>query len=247
MARAILYDSTLCIGCRQCEEACSTRWKLPYNEKIAAEEVTSAHKLTAVRTHGERYSRKLCMHCQDPSCASVCPVAALQKTANGPVVYLEDRCMGCRYCMTACQFQVPSYEWNSRLPRIRKCDMCSDRTAKDSVSRCSEACPAEATITGEREQLIQIAQKRMQEQPANYHPAIYGIKEVGGTDVLVIAGVPFDQLGYSTKVPNTPLPSLTWNALQYVPDVVTIGSVLLGGVYWITHRREDVAREEGRS
>ena len=91
MAKAILYDSTLCVGCRQCEETCSTRWKLPYNDKIAAEEVTSAHKLTTIRTFGEKFSRKLCMHCIDPACASVCPVAALQKTAAGPVVYDETR------------------------------------------------------------------------------------------------------------------------------------------------------------
>ena len=102
MARAILYDSTLCVGCRECEKACSEGKKLPYNDKVAAEETVSAHKLTAVRTHGERFSRKLCMHCIDPACASVCPVAALQKTASGPVVYHEDRCMGCRYCMVAC-------------------------------------------------------------------------------------------------------------------------------------------------
>ena len=99
MAKAVLYDSTQCIGCRQCEEACSKRWKLPYNDQIAAEEKISSHKLTTIRTHGDKFSRKLCMHCVDPACASVCPVAALHKTAAGPVVYDEDRCMGCRYCM----------------------------------------------------------------------------------------------------------------------------------------------------
>lgn len=247
MSKAILYDSTLCVGCRQCEEACSTRWKLPYNEKIAAEEKISSHKLTTIRTFGEKFSRKLCMHCQDPACASVCPVAALQKTAAGPVVYDEDRCMGCRYCMVACPFQVPTYEWEARLPKVRKCDMCSDRVPGGGVTRCSEACAYGATITGNRDELISEAKKRIAEKPKDYYPKIYGVEEVGGTSVLVLSSVPFDQIGYNTKVIKSALPALTWNALQHVPDVVVMGSVLMGGIHWISHRKEEVARKEGRS
>ena len=86
-------------------------------------------------------------------------MAALQKTAAGPVVYDEDRCMGCRYCMVACPFQVPTYEWEARLPKVRKCDMCSDKIAAGGVTRCSEACPYEATITGERDELIAQARR----------------------------------------------------------------------------------------
>jgi formate dehydrogenase iron-sulfur subunit len=187
------------------------------------------------------------MNCLDPACVSVCPVGALQKTPQGPVVYDQDRCMGCRYCMVACPFQVPSYEWDARLPRVRKCDLCSDRTPQGGVTRCSEACPVEATITGDRDELIQIARKRIREKPDGYYPAIYGLKEVGGTSVLVLSAVPFDQIGYSTHLPDHNMPATTWPALSHIPEVVTIGSVLLGGVYWITHRREDVARQEGRS
>jgi len=247
MAKAVLYDSTLCVGCRQCEEACSTRWKLPYDEKIAAEEKLSSHKLTAVRTYGERFSRKLCMNCLDPACASVCPVAALRKTAAGPVIYEEDRCMGCRYCMAACPFQVPAYEWEARLPKVRKCDMCSDRVPGGGVTRCSEACAYEATITGERDDLIALARKRIQEKPAEYYPKIYGVQEVGGTSVLILSAVPFEQIGYNTKLSKTALPQYTWNALQHVPDVVVMGSVLMGGIHWISHRKEEVARKEGKS
>ena len=123
--------------------------------------------------------------------------------------------------------------------------MCSDRTAADAVTRCSEACSFEATITGERDALIQIAKKRMAEKPADYYPKIYGIEEVGGTSVLVLAAVPFEQLGYPGGMTKAALPTYTWNALQYVPDVAVIGSVLLGGIHWITHRKEEVARSEG--
>src|ERR1017187_1245733 len=136
MARAILYDSTLCIGCKACEAGCAERWGLPSNAKTAAEEIISAHKLTAVETHGERYSRRLCMHCAEPTCVSVCPVGALKKTALGPVTYDPAKCMGCRYCLMACPFQVPVYEWSSRLPRVRKCAMCYERQLAGKPTAC---------------------------------------------------------------------------------------------------------------
>lgn len=245
MAKAILYDSTLCVGCRACEDGCAKRWEIPYNDKIAQEEEISAHKLTAVVTHGERFSRRLCMHCVDPACVSVCPVAALQKTALGPVVYDEDRCMGCRYCMVACAFQVPAYEWNRRLPRVQKCDMCYQRLRSGKPTACSEACPTGATITGDRDALVAEARKRLAEKPNEYYQRIYGIDEVGGTSVLMLTGVPFEQLGMRTGLPKGPLPALTWAVQSRVPDVAIYGSVLLGGIWWITHRREEVARKEG--
>ena len=246
MSRAILYDSTLCIGCRACEGGCAERWGLPYDDKIAAEESISAHKLTAVETHGERYSRRLCMHCAEPTCASVCPVGALQKTSLGPVVYDAEKCMGCRYCMQACPFQVPTYEWNKRLPKMRKCDMCYERQNQGKQTACAEVCPTGATKNGERDQLLAEARQRIAEKPGQYYGKIYGVKEVGGTSVLFLSGVPFDQIGLRTNVPQEALPDLTWRVLSLTPDIVSTGSVLLGGVWWITNRRGEVARKEGR-
>jgi formate dehydrogenase iron-sulfur subunit len=245
MSYAILYDSTLCVGCRQCEAACAERWHLPYNETIAAQEHLSAGKLTAIETHGDRYGRRICMHCQEPTCASACPVGALHKTAAGPVVYDESRCIGCRYCMLACPFQVPSYEWNARLPRVKKCDMCVDKQSKGEPTACAKACPTSATISGDRDALIAIARKRIAEKPSEYQNKIYGLHEVGGTSVLMLSAVPFEQIGMPANLPTDPLPGLTWRALSLVPGVVSVGSVLLGGVYWITHRREAVAAAEG--
>lgn len=245
MARAILYDSTLCVGCRECESACARRWGHPYDEKVARREKLSDQKLTTIQTFGERYSRKLCMHCADPTCVSVCPVGALQKTKLGPVIYEEDRCMGCRYCMMACPFQVPTYEWSKRLPKVKKCNMCYERQLEGKPTACTEACPTGATICGDRDALMTEAKKRIAQNPA-YYPKVYGIEEVGGTSVFYLSAVPFEQIGLRTNLPNEALPGLTWRALSHVPDVVGLGSVLLGGVYWITHRREEVAAAEGR-
>jgi formate dehydrogenase iron-sulfur subunit len=248
MSKAILYDMTKCIGCRQCEAACAERWGLSYEEPFASQEKLSEHKLTAIRTYSDgHFSRKLCMHCADPTCASVCPVGAFKKTKLGPVVYDEDKCIGCRYCMLACPFEVPVYEWTHVLPRVRKCDMCHERLGKGQATACSEACPTDATITGEREELIAEARRRIAESPGDYYDHIYGIEEVGGTSVLMLSPVPFEQLGMRADLPKGPLPSLTWQALAHVPDVVTVGSVLLGGVWWITHRREEVEAAEGKN
>ncbi len=244
MAKAILYDSTLCVGCRMCEEACAKRWGLPYDDRIAKEEELSDHKLTAIQTHGEHYSRRLCMNCADPSCVSVCPVGALEKTSLGPVIYHEDKCMGCRYCMEACPFQVPAYEWAARLPRVRKCNECYERQSAGKLTACAEACPTGATICGDREELILEARRRLAEKPRDYYQRIYGVQEVGGTSVLFLSATPFEQIGLKTDLPSQALPPLTGRALSMVPDVVTAGGALLAGIWWITHRREEVAAAE---
>lgn len=246
MPRAILYDSTRCVGCKACEGACAEHWLLPYDDKVAAESHLSAHKLTTIQTFGEHYSRRLCMHCAEPTCASVCPVGALHKTTIGPVVYDSGKCIGCRYCMLACPFQVPAYEWHSRVPKVRKCDMCYERQSAGKTTACAEACPTGATICGERNDLIADARRRLAEKPGDYYPRIYGLKEAGGTSVLYLSAVPFEQIGLRTTLPQHPLPSFTWGVLSLVPDVVSVGSVLLGGVWWITNRRDEVVGKEGK-
>jgi len=246
-SKAILFDGTLCIGCRSCESACAEKWGLPYDEKIAGEERLSEHKLTTVVTRGERYSRRLCMHCVEPTCASVCPVGAFRKTDLGPVIYEEWRCMGCRYCMLACPFHVPAYEWSKTLPKVRKCDMCYERQLAGKVTACTEACPTGATTSGDRVAMLAEARKRLTEKPAQYDGRIYGVGEVGGTSVFLLSAVPLTQFGYRSDLPAEALPVLTRRALAFVPDVVGVGGVLLGGIYWITHRREAVAAAEGKN
>jgi formate dehydrogenase iron-sulfur subunit len=242
--KAILYDATLCINCKQCEVACAERNKLPYDEKIQAEQKQSAHKLTVVLESGGTFMRRLCMNCLDPSCASVCPVGAFEKTAAGPVTYDESKCMGCRYCMLACPFGVPKYEWNTVLPRVRKCDMCADRVAAGGVTACTEACPTGATKFGEREELLAEARQRIQQSPQQYVNHIYGEKEVGGTSVLLLSAVPFETFGFRTDLVHEPLPLFTYRVLSRIPDLVAVGGLLLGGIWWITNRRQEVAEAE---
>ena len=244
MAKALLYDATLCINCKQCEAACAEKNHLPYDDAIAAEDRQSAHKFTVVLAKGEKYMRRLCMNCSDPACASVCPVAALRKTPEGPVIYEASRCMGCRYCMIACPFGVPKYEWNKLAPRVQKCTMCSDRVVAGEPTACAAACPTGATKFGDHDELLNEARRRRNDNPDKYVDRIFGRFEVGGTSVLLLSSVPFEEFGYPSQITQDPLPLFTYRVLSRIPDFVPLGGVVLGGVWWITHRREEVAAAE---
>src|SRR5512133_2607024 len=241
MTAAILTDLTRCIGCGACTLRCKETNGLRYSEV----DNLDAYTWCSISKQQGLYVKRQCMHCAEPTCASVCPVGALHKTALGPVVYDADKCMGCRYCMQACPFQVPAYEWDKRLPKVRKCNMCYERQIKGEPTACTAACPTNATVCGERDSLIAEARKRIAEKPGQYFDRIYGVQEVGGTSVLYLSAVPFEQIGLRTNVPKEALPKLTWQVLELVPDVVSTGSVLLGGVWWITNRRSEVSRKEG--
>lgn len=245
MPKGLLYDATLCVGCLACEEGCAEANKLAYNDKIAEEKSTSDHKYTYVAVkNDDKYMRRLCMHCNDPSCVSACPVGALVKNSTGAVTYDEDKCMGCRYCMIACPFAIPKYEWSKALPGVRKCILCHERVSEGQQTACAEACPTGATLFGERAEVLQEAQKRLRENPTQYVKHIYGEKEVGGTSVLMLSSVPFAQFGFPTNLGEKPLPYLTANVIEHIPDVATVGWAVLGGIWWITHRREAVAATE---
>jgi formate dehydrogenase iron-sulfur subunit len=247
MSKAILYDATVCINCKLCEQGCAAQNNLPYNEAIAAESVQSEHKFTVVLNRDEKFMRRLCMNCEEPACASVCPVGALRKTAEGPVAYDAYKCMGCRYCMVACPFGVPKYEWNNNLtPKIRKCIMCSERVQAGKMTACAENCPTGATKFGDREELLEEAHKRLRDNPGTYVPKIYGEHEVGGTSVLLLSSVPFEKFGYRNDLVKDPLPMYTYRVLSRIPDFLPLAGVLLGGTWWITHRREEVAAAEGK-
>lgn len=243
--KALLIDTTQCVGCGSCYEACKEKNGLPETSDDFLNDHLSENTFTILVDEDDRYLRRMCMHCVDPTCVSVCPVGALEKTAEGPVVYHEDRCMGCRYCVQACPFDVPKYTWNTRTPKVRKCTMCADRLAQGQPTACAEACPAGATMFGDRDQLLAEAKSRIAADPDTYYNHIYGENEIGGTSVLVISDVSPAALGFPTNLGNEPLPDLTAAVLEKIPRFCVVASVFLGGIYWITKRREEVRLAEG--
>lgn len=241
--KAILFDATQCVGCGTCYEACKEKNKLPETNKDFLKDHLSANTFTVVEEYGDVYTRKMCMHCIDPACVSVCPVGALQKTDIGPVIYDSDKCLGCRYCMQSCPHKIPRYEWNKTNPSVRKCIMCYDRVSQGNPTACAEACPTGATTFGDRDELITEAKKRIADNPGTYYPEIYGVKEAGGTSVLILSPVPFHQLGFA-DLPTEALPNYTERALEKIPAVVSVGSIFLGSMYWLTKRKNQIAREK---
>ncbi len=244
MSKAILVDTTKCIGCGACVAACKEANGLPKAGDNLINLELSADTLNVVQSHGSVYVRRFCMHCQDPTCASVCPVGAFRKTSSGPVIYDAEKCIGCRYCMLACPFGIPRYEWKAVLPKVKKCTMCASRQARGEQPACTEACPVQASIFGNRDELLEEAENRLKLNPRLYVRRIYGKEEAGGTSVLYLSAVPFEMLGLPPNVPREPLPLYTFRVLSKLPKLVTLGGVLLGGIWWITNRREEVEKAE---
>jgi formate dehydrogenase iron-sulfur subunit len=242
--KGLLFDVTMCVGCGSCYKACKEENKLPQTNKEFLQDHLSENTYTVVEQYGNKYARKLCMHCNEPSCASVCPVGAFKKSDTGAVLYDADKCIGCRYCMQACPHKIPRYEWGKTQPRIRKCVLCHDRVKAGKLTACAEACPTEATLFGNMDDLIAIAKNRLQKHPGKYYQHIYGLEEAGGGHVLILSPVPFEQLGYTPKLPKESMPSLTMNAMEKIPPVVAVGGVFLTGMYWLTKRKNQIAKEE---
>lgn len=240
--KALLIDITRCVGCKECERACQKANNLPEGE---ATELSATH-YTVVQSYrnDEVFVRRLCMHCNQPTCVSACPVGAFEKMPTGAVLYDESKCLGCRYCMQACPFEVPRYEWGSLVPRVQKCRMCYERVAAGNKTACAEACPVEATVFGDRDELIREARKRIDDNPGQYVDYIYGLQEAGGTSVLYLSAIPFADLGFPMTVPKEPIPNLSWRVLSQIPKYAVAAGVVLFGIHWITSRREEVARFE---
>jgi formate dehydrogenase beta subunit len=253
-AVGVLVDTSKCVGCRACEAACAEANHLTGLTQVADERVFDTPRTTqpevftvvnraSAGSDGEaRYAKRQCMHCLEPACATACPVRALEKTRSGPVVYHPDRCLGCRYCMVACPFDVPKYEYTSNVPRVRKCTFCADRQANGLEPACTTVCPSGALTFGKREALLAEARRRVYGQPDKYAPAIYGEHEAGGTSWMYIGDRTPEQLGMKSDVPMTPYSGLAQGALAVVPVVITLWPPFLMGLYTFARRR-DTARE----
>jgi formate dehydrogenase iron-sulfur subunit len=248
----MLTDLTECVGCRSCEAACNRanglpRPDRPFDDSSVFEEKrrATASAYTVVNRYetgssGRPVYRKVqCNHCNEPGCASACPVRAYTKTPEGAVLYNQDLCFGCRYCMVACPFYAPAYDYESALePRVVKCTMCHERVRKGGVPACAEACPVGAIAFGRRKDLIKLARDRIQKYPDRYVDRIYGEHEVGGATWMYLSGVPFERLDFPEGLPEKPLVEQTKGFLSAVPLVLTIWPALLGMCYAATRRKQ---------
>jgi len=254
----VLVDTTLCIGCRKCEEACNRRNRLPRSadsfsdrDVLRTARRPTENAFTVVNQYPgspspdqaglpQTYSKVQCMHCLHPSCVSACIVGALTKAADGSVVYNPTICIGCRYCQVACPFEIPAYEFHVPLtPRVRKCEFCADQARRTGADpACAASCPTEALVFGRRAALLAMAKERLKRRPDRYLDHIYGETEVGGTSWLYLTGRPAREIGL-LPLSSTPPPQLT-EAIQHgifeygIIPVAFYG--LLAGLMWWNRR-----------
>lgn len=255
--KTFLIDTTKCTGCRGCQVACK-QWNQLKAEKtvffsgegyqnppMMSEYTFTRVKFKDYQKDGQNefaFYKEMCMHCNDPACASVCPVGAFKKTPEGPVIYDTKRCIGCRFCMIACPFGIPKYEWSKAFPLVRKCTGCYSRVKEGMHPACATACPTAITF-GNRDDMLKEAERRLKKRPDHYFQAIYGKEEAGGTSILYLTQQPLDELGFK-QITKRPLPSYTWQALRLVPGIfLTVGGSL-SLVSWFQHRKERIRREE---
>lgn len=253
----VLVDTTVCIGCRKCEWACKTAHNLPtasietYDDRtVFSEKRRPCDKaLTVVNEYPNVTSDKFpinvkvqCMHCDHPACLSACIVGAFSKLENGTVVWDTNKCIGCRYCMVACPFQIPAFEFEKALkPDIKKCDFCINRTKNGKIPACTEICPVEAITYGKREDLLRTAKEKIKIYPNRYVNRIFGEYEVGGTSWLYLSSKEFEQLDFP-KLGKDPAPGVS-EAIQhgifsyFVPPVALYA--LLGGIMWINKNKKN--------
>jgi len=254
-----LVDTTLCIGCRKCEEACNRRNKLPRPDApftdtavFRNERRPSGKALTVVNEYTgspspdqswarQTYVKVQCLHCLTPSCVSACIVGAMTKAKDGSVVYNPKICLGCRYCLVACPFQIPAYEYgNAVTPRVRKCEFCADPARGTGADpACAASCPTEALVFGKRTALLTLAKDRLAKRPDRYVDRIYGEKEVGGTSWLYLFGRPAGEIGLLEVPQSAPAhltESIQHGIFRYGLIPISIYGAL-GGLMWFNQRK----------
>lgn len=257
MAKSVLVDLTRCIGCRGCQVACkewnenearSTTFNGDFTNpaKLNSDTYTHIRFLETEQRESVDWSfiKNQCMHCKEPACASACPVGALIKTPEGPVSYDFDRCIGCRYCMVACPFDIPKYEWDTTWPAVQKCTFCSERIKDGMIPACIKTCPTEVMYFEEYDKVVAEAKTRLSNNPNKYVNHIYGLDEAGGTAWMYISDKPFDTLGFKKGIPNESLPDYTWSVLSTIPaKVVGIAAALSVVAYF---RSRGAGEEENK-
>ncbi len=271
----ILYDATVCIGCKACMAVCKEYNNLPPDHHDPnnvwddpADLSSKTYNIVKLYTNGTgqvkdqeangySYIRRLCMHCVDPSCTSACPVVALHKDSHtGAILYDKDVCVGCRYCQIACPYNVPKFEWDNPFPQIQKCQLCSHLIPQGGYAACCQFCPTGASIYGNVQDLLKEAKRRLslttgqmadyplrrvdssdktQRKVTLYNNHIYGAQEGGGTQVLMLANVPFNKLGLP-QLPAESTADRTETLYHALYKGMIFPYVLLGAVFYAVYK-----------
>jgi Fe-S-cluster-containing dehydrogenase component len=262
-AVGMLYDATKCIGCQSCVAACAEANQLqpdtrldplhqaPRDLNYTTKNIIKLYKPADGKSYS--YVKQQCVHCVDPACVAGCMFKGLKKDPKtGVVTWNSKLCVGCRYCEISCPYHIPKFQWEGFNPKIVKCEFCKERLAAGQQPACTSVCPAKAVIFGSRAELLAEAKNRIKQNPGKYYQdRVFGEREGGGTQVLYLSHVPFENLGLP-KLPDESVPSkyLKWQKRVYsylaVPVVLYASVVGVIRNNWKDHQ-EHVREEEKKT
>jgi len=234
MATAMLVDVSRCIGCRACQVACK-EWNLRHAERTQNQGSyenppdLSAQTWTRVAFIEEavgdevkwQFRRVLCQHCTDAACEQVCPPKAISHRLSTAVVIDAEKCTGCKYCISACPFDVPRY--NAQTNTVEKCTLCVDRISNGQIPACAKVCAPEAVMFGERSIMVAIAKMRLSKlkEQGFKDAGLYGEKELGGLGVMFLLTSSPLFYGFPEK-PTVPLSVNIWQDV-FKPMIAVAG------------------------
>lgn len=250
--KGFLIDTARCIGCRSCQVACKQWNKLEADKTVNRGSFENPRDLTAnlynrIRfverddpTGGVRWSffSERCMHCGEAGCMKVCPSpGALYRTSAGSIAFNKEKCISCKYCVSACPFNVPRYGADDR---VAKCNLCADRVAAGMAPVCAKGCPTQAIQFGPRNELIARAKQAKK--------TLYGESDLSGLGVVYALDAPPETYGLPTK-PSIPLSIFLWKDVVKPLGILgfwgSIGAVLLHYVTVGPKKLEDEQGEKG--
>jgi len=191
-AVGMLYDSTLCVGCKACVSKCKEVNDMPpvtLNGDVHYDSAKdlSGDTLNVIKIYkdgtakvkdsevdGFAFEKRSCMHCVDPGCVSVCPTTSMRHDkVTGIVTYNQSSCIGCRNCTMGCPYNVPQFEYDNPFGQIQKCQMCNQEGVelinKGGMTGCAEVCPTGATLFGPRKLLMEEAKRRVALKPGEIY------------------------------------------------------------------------------
>jgi len=258
-----LVDTSTCIGCKACEVACQEWNDLPPESTVQSGTYQTLPATTAnfwnlikFNEHEEEGSalqwlmrKDQCMHCAEPGCLVACPApGAIVQYANGIVDFQQDQCIGCGYCITGCPFDVPKF--NSGTRRVYKCTLCVDRVSVGLQPACVKACPTSCLQFGTKEDMLEVANTRVEQLKANgfAQAAVYDPQGVGGTGVItVLTHGDRPELYGLPRDPHIPAAVRLWKGpLKWLGNAAMLGGLAAAVVHFVRFGRKDHSEESSR-